>query len=43
MSPIQVTVDVSDTVAKALYLMLQQNTGFLPVMQGGQRWSVWSA
>jgi CBS-domain-containing membrane protein len=36
MSPIQVTVDVSDTVAKALYLMLQQNAGFLPVMQAGK-------
>jgi CBS-domain-containing membrane protein len=35
MCPIQVTVDASAPVAKALYLMIQENVGFLPVMQAG--------
>lgn len=36
MCPIQVTVDASAPVAKALYLMIQENVGFLPVMQAGR-------
>ena len=36
MSPIQVTVDGSAPVGKALYLMIQENVGFLPVMQAGK-------
>ncbi|HZK13784.1 MAG TPA: CBS domain-containing protein [Desulfobaccales bacterium] len=36
MCPIQVTVDASAPVAKALYLMIQENVGFLPVMQAGK-------
>ena len=36
MCPIQVTVDASAPVAKALYLMIQENVGFLPVMQTGK-------
>jgi len=36
MCPIQVTVDASAPVGKALYLMIQENVGFLPVMQAGK-------
>ena len=36
MCPIQVTVDAGAPVAKALYLMIQENVGFLPVMQAGK-------
>ena len=36
MSPIQVTVDASAPIAKALYLMIQENVGLMPVMQAGK-------
>jgi CBS-domain-containing membrane protein len=36
MCPIAVTVDAGAPVAKALYLMIQENVGFLPVMQAGK-------
>jgi CBS-domain-containing membrane protein len=36
MCPIQVTVDGSAPVAKALHLMIQENVGFLPVMRAGK-------
>ena len=36
MSPIQVTVDASAPVAKALYLMIQENVGLMPVIQAGK-------
>ena len=36
MSPIKVTVNASDPIAKALYLMIKENLGLLPVMQGGK-------
>jgi CBS domain-containing protein len=35
MCPIAVTVDAGAPVAKALYLMIQENVGFLPVMHSG--------
>jgi CBS domain-containing protein len=36
MCPIAVTVEASAPVAKALYLMIQENVGFLPVVQAGK-------
>lgn len=36
MSPIQVTVDGGAPVAKALYLMVKENVGLMPVMQAGK-------
>jgi CBS-domain-containing membrane protein len=36
MCPIQVTVDASAPVGKALSLMIQENVGFLPVMRAGK-------
>jgi len=33
MSPIQATVDGSAPIAKALYLMIQENVGLMPVIQ----------
>jgi CBS-domain-containing membrane protein len=36
MSPIKVTVDSSAPIAKALYLMIQENAGLMPVMQAGK-------
>jgi CBS-domain-containing membrane protein len=36
MCPIQVTVDANDPVAKALYLMIRENVGFLPVIKAGK-------
>jgi len=36
MSPIKVTVNASDPIAKALYLMIKENLGLIPVMQGGK-------
>jgi CBS domain-containing protein len=36
MSPIQVTVNGSAPIAKALYLMIQGNVGLMPVMQAGK-------
>jgi CBS-domain-containing membrane protein len=36
MCPIQVTVDAGAPVAKALYLMIQENVGFLPVLHSGR-------
>ena len=36
MSPIKATVEAKDPFAKALYLMIQENVGLLPVMQGGK-------
>jgi CBS domain-containing protein len=33
MSPIQVTVDAQDNVVKALYLMIKNNVGLMPVME----------
>lgn len=36
MCPIQVTVDSTAPVAKALHLMIRENVGFLPVMRAGK-------
>ncbi len=36
MSPIKATVDAKDPFAKALYLMIQENVGLLPVMYDGK-------
>jgi CBS domain-containing protein len=36
MSPIKVTVQDSDPVAKALFLMIKENVGLLPVMQNNK-------
>ena len=36
MSPIQATVDSSAPVAKALYLMIKENVGLMPVIQAGK-------
>ena len=33
MSPIKVTVDAGDPIAKPLYLMIKENVGLIPVMQ----------
>ncbi len=33
MSPIKVTVDAQDNVVKALYLMIKENVGVMPVME----------
>ena len=36
MSPIKVTVNAEDPITKPLYLMIKENTGLIPVMQGGK-------
>jgi CBS domain-containing protein len=36
MSPIQATVDGSAPIDKALYLMIKENVGLMPVMQAGK-------
>ena len=36
MSPIQITVDGGAPIAKALYLMVKENVGLMPVMQAGR-------
>ena len=36
MSPIQVTVDGGAPIAKALYLMVKENVGLMPVIQAGK-------
>jgi CBS domain-containing protein len=36
MSPIKATVDGSAPIAKALYLMIKENVGLMPVMQAGK-------
>jgi CBS domain-containing protein len=36
MSPIQVTVQAEDSVAKALALMIRENVGMMPVMAGNK-------
>jgi CBS domain-containing protein len=36
MSPIKVTIQSSDPVAKAIFLMIKENVGLLPVMQSGK-------
>ena len=36
MSPIKATVDGSAPVAKALYLMIKENVGLMPVIQAGK-------
>src|SRR5665648_147550 len=36
MSPIRATVDGSAPIAKALYLMIKENVGLMPVMQAGK-------
>ncbi len=36
MSPIQVTVDGNAPISKALYLMIKENVGLMPVMQAGK-------
>ncbi len=36
MSPIKVTVDAADPIAKPLYLMIKENVGLIPVMQSGK-------
>jgi CBS-domain-containing membrane protein len=36
MSPIKVTVNAEDPITKPLYLMIKENVGLIPVMQGGR-------
>jgi CBS-domain-containing membrane protein len=36
MSAIQVTVNAADPITKPLYVMVQENLGLVPVMQGGK-------
>ena len=36
MSPIKVTVNAEDPITKPLYLMIKENIGLIPVMQGGK-------
>lgn len=36
MSPIKATVNAEDPITKPLYLMIQENAGLIPVMQGGK-------
>ena len=36
MSPIKATVNTADVITKPLYLMIKENLGLLPVMQGGK-------
>jgi CBS-domain-containing membrane protein len=36
MSPIKVTVNAEDPITKPLYLMIKENAGLIPVMQGGR-------
>jgi len=36
MSPIQITVDASAPIAKALSLMIKENVGLMPVIQAGK-------
>jgi CBS-domain-containing membrane protein len=36
MSPIQVTVDAHAPIVKALYLLIQENVGLMPVIQGSK-------
>lgn len=36
MSPIRVTVNAEDPIAKTLYLMIKENIGLVPVMQAGK-------
>lgn len=33
MSPIRITVDAQDAIVKALYMMIKENVGMIPVMQ----------
>jgi len=36
MSPIKITVNAEDPITKPLYLMIQENVGLVPVMQGAK-------
>jgi len=36
MSPVKVTVNAEDPITKPLYLMIKENAGLIPVMQGGK-------
>jgi len=36
MSPIKITVNAEDPFTKPLYLMIKENVGLIPVMQGGK-------
>lgn len=36
MTPIRVTVDLNDSVAKAAFIMVQGNVSLVPVMEGGR-------
>ncbi len=36
MSPIKVTVNAEDPITKPLYLMIKENVGLIPLMQGGK-------
>ena len=36
MSPIKITVNAEDPITKPLYLMIKENLGLIPVMQGGK-------
>jgi CBS domain-containing protein len=36
MSPIKITVNAEDPITKPLYLMIKENVGLIPVMQGGK-------
>jgi CBS domain-containing protein len=36
MSPIKVTVNAEEAITKPLYLMIKENIGLIPVMQGGK-------
>jgi len=36
MSPIKVTIPGSDPIAKAIFVMIKENVGLMPVMEGGK-------
>jgi len=36
MSPIKVTIPGSDPIAKAIFVMIKENVGVMPVMEGGK-------
>ncbi len=36
MSPIKITVNAEDPITKPLYLMIKENIGLIPVLQGGK-------
>jgi signal-transduction protein with cAMP-binding, CBS, and nucleotidyltransferase domain len=36
MSPIKVTIQGNDLLAKAIFMMIQENVGMMPVVQDGK-------